>query len=154
MEASTRSCVPPHARSPPGPPPAASRLGPDLIDDVPVLGVFCGPCAAGLAVLPQQRHRRPQQFRCMYPDASIRVCVCVLRLCVVLVPDALHVWPLQMIYDLPGGLEGVQSMVAAFQARGVRVLWACFPWDHGSRNTGRPGERNGLRSTDRNISLN
>jgi hypothetical protein len=59
-----------------------------------------------------------------------------------------------MIYDLPGGLEGVQSMVAAFQARGVRVLWACFPWDHGSRNTGRPGERNGLRSTDRNISLN
>ena len=43
-----------------------------------------------------------------------------------------------MIYNLPGGLEGVQSMVAAFQARGVRVLWACFPWDHGTRNTGRP----------------
>lgn len=43
-----------------------------------------------------------------------------------------------MIYDLPGGLAGVQSMVAAFQARGVRVLWACFPWDHGTRNTGRP----------------
>ena len=38
---------------------------------------------------------------------------------------------------VPGGMAGVQRMVAAFQERGVKVLWACFPWDHGTRNTGR-----------------
>jgi hypothetical protein len=43
-----------------------------------------------------------------------------------------------MISNLPGGMAGAQEMVAAFQARGVEVLWACFPWDHGTRNTGRP----------------
>ena len=42
-----------------------------------------------------------------------------------------------MIQNLPGGMAGVQRMVAAFQERGVKVLWACFPWDHGTRNTGR-----------------
>ena len=42
-----------------------------------------------------------------------------------------------MIENLPGGMAGVQRMVAAFQERGVKVLWACFPWDHGTRNTGR-----------------
>ena len=42
-----------------------------------------------------------------------------------------------MIKNLPGGMAGVQRMVAAFQERGVKVLWACFPWDHGTRNTGR-----------------
>ncbi|CAE8619901.1 unnamed protein product [Polarella glacialis] len=35
---------------------------------------------------------------------------------------------------LPGGLSGLQELTAQFHKRGVHVLWAYNPWDHGTRN--------------------
>ena len=40
--------------------------------------------------------------------------------------------------DMPGGIEGVQAMVADFHRRGVRVLFPVMPWDTGTRPEGRP----------------
>jgi iron(II)-dependent oxidoreductase len=42
------------------------------------------------------------------------------------------------IDSLPGGMAKVKEMVNTFHARGVKVLWPYFPWDTGTRNTGKP----------------
>ena len=38
--------------------------------------------------------------------------------------------------DLPGGLDGVRSMIADFHRRGVRVLFPVMLWDRGTRDEG------------------
>ncbi len=38
--------------------------------------------------------------------------------------------------DLPGGIEGVRSMIADFHRRGVRVLFPVMLWDRGTRDEG------------------
>ena len=43
-----------------------------------------------------------------------------------------------MISSLPGGMDGVLELVSQFEAAGVKVFWAVFPWDKGTRPTGRP----------------
>ncbi|MET1023528.1 MAG: SUMF1/EgtB/PvdO family nonheme iron enzyme [Pseudoxanthomonas sp.] len=40
-----------------------------------------------------------------------------------------------MAHDLPGGLQGLKSVVDAFHRRGVRVFLPTMPWDHGTRQT-------------------
>lgn len=40
--------------------------------------------------------------------------------------------------DLPGGIAGVKTMVAAFHRRGVKVLFPETPWDMGTRQEGAP----------------
>jgi formylglycine-generating enzyme required for sulfatase activity len=64
--------------------------------------------------------------------------------------DAVLLWPVypnigvddrnqhDLLRDLPGGLAGVKSAVAAFHARGVRVFFPVMPWDHGTRDEGLP----------------
>ncbi|MGW3955610.1 SUMF1/EgtB/PvdO family nonheme iron enzyme [Streptomyces sp. NPDC004752] len=42
----------------------------------------------------------------------------------------------EMIRDLPGGLDGVRTLVADFQARGVRVLFPIMVWDYGTHHPG------------------
>ena len=49
-----------------------------------------------------------------------------------------------MAASLPGGLEGLASLVADFQQAGVRVLLSYNPWDQFTRNTGRSGARGSL----------
>ena len=39
-----------------------------------------------------------------------------------------------MLSDLPGGLQGLTALVAAFHQRGVRVLLCYNPWDTGTNN--------------------
>ncbi|KAI9914806.1 hypothetical protein PsorP6_007253 [Peronosclerospora sorghi] len=39
-----------------------------------------------------------------------------------------------LLRDLPGGLEGVKNMIAAFHQRGIRVLMSYNPWDIGTRD--------------------
>jgi iron(II)-dependent oxidoreductase len=39
--------------------------------------------------------------------------------------------------DMPGGIAGIEQMVADFHKRGVRVLFPYMPWDQGSRQEGR-----------------
>ena len=43
-----------------------------------------------------------------------------------------------LIASLPRGADGVQAMVAAFQAKGVKVFWPYFKWDSGTRSAGAP----------------
>ena len=41
-----------------------------------------------------------------------------------------------MLRNLPGGIEGLREMVAAFHARDVKVLWPNFVWDTQTRVEG------------------
>ena len=43
---------------------------------------------------------------------------------------------LDMVRSMPGGVEGVRSMVAEFHKRGVRVLFPMMMWDQGTRDPG------------------
>ena len=45
---------------------------------------------------------------------------------------------LDMVRSMPGGVEGVQQMVADFHRRGVRVLFPMMMWDQGTRDPGKP----------------
>jgi formylglycine-generating enzyme required for sulfatase activity len=59
--------------------------------------------------------------------------------------DSVLIWPsypnlgiddrnqLDLIRDMPGGLEGVRAMIETFHRHGVRVLFAYNPWDRGTR---------------------
>eukprot|EP01049_Picozoa_sp_SAG25_P017048 SAG25_NODE_4212_length_863_cov_1.014398_1_plen_159_part_00 len=42
-----------------------------------------------------------------------------------------------MIESLPGGLGGVRQLVSRLEGAGVKVFWPVFPWDEGTRPTGR-----------------
>ncbi len=67
--------------------------------------------------------------------------------------DAVLIWPTypnmgidnrnqhDMIRAMPGGLEGVRSMIADFHRRGVRVLFPMMMWDQGTRDSGSRGRR-------------
>ena len=60
--------------------------------------------------------------------------------------DAVLIWPTypnmgidnrnqhDMIRAMPGGVEGVKSMIADFHRRGVRVLFPMMMWDQGTRD--------------------
>ncbi len=64
--------------------------------------------------------------------------------------DAVLIWPTypnmgidnrnqhDMIRAMPGGLEGVRSMVADFHRRDVHVLFPMMMWDQGTRDPGTP----------------
>jgi hypothetical protein len=43
-----------------------------------------------------------------------------------------------MVRSMPGGIAGVQQMVADFHRRGVRVLFPMMMWDQGTRDPGVP----------------
>ncbi len=43
-----------------------------------------------------------------------------------------------MVRSMPGGVEGVQQMVADFHHHGVRVLFPMMMWDQGTRSPGMP----------------
>lgn len=43
-----------------------------------------------------------------------------------------------LVRDMPGGIEGVRTMIAEFQKRGVRVLFPVMVWDQGTRPEGVP----------------
>ncbi|MGO8720772.1 MAG: formylglycine-generating enzyme family protein [Acidobacteriaceae bacterium] len=45
---------------------------------------------------------------------------------------------LDMVRSMPGGVAGVQQMVADFHRRGVRVLFPMMMWDQGTRDPGMP----------------
>lgn len=59
--------------------------------------------------------------------------------------DSVLIWPsypnlgiddrnqLDLIRDMPGGIEGVRAMVETFHRNDVRVLFAYNPWDRGTR---------------------
>jgi len=59
--------------------------------------------------------------------------------------DSVLIWPsypnlgiddrnqLDLIRDMPGGIEGVRAMIETFHRNGVRVLFAYNPWDRGTR---------------------
>lgn len=60
--------------------------------------------------------------------------------------DAVLIWPtypnlgvddrnqLDMVRAMPGGVDGVRQMIAAFHRRGVRVLFPMMMWDQGTHN--------------------
>jgi iron(II)-dependent oxidoreductase len=64
--------------------------------------------------------------------------------------DAVLIWPTypnmgiddrnqhDMIRSMPGGVDGVRSMVADFHRRGVRVLFPMMMWDQGTHDPGMP----------------
>ena len=43
-----------------------------------------------------------------------------------------------MVRSMPGGVAGVEQMVADFHRRGVRVLFPMMMWDQGTRDPGKP----------------
>jgi gamma-glutamyl hercynylcysteine S-oxide synthase len=45
---------------------------------------------------------------------------------------------LDMVRSMPGGVESVREMVAAFHKHGVRVLFPMMMWDQGTRDPGKP----------------
>ncbi|MEO6830300.1 MAG: SUMF1/EgtB/PvdO family nonheme iron enzyme [Acidobacteriaceae bacterium] len=45
---------------------------------------------------------------------------------------------LDMVRSMPGGVKGVQQMVADFHRRGVRVFFPMMMWDQGTRDPGMP----------------
>ena len=45
-----------------------------------------------------------------------------------------------MVRSMPGGVEGLKTMIAEFHRRGVRVLFPIMMWDQGTRE---PGTRDG-----------
>jgi iron(II)-dependent oxidoreductase len=64
--------------------------------------------------------------------------------------DSILLWPvypnigiddrnqLDAIAAMPGGLDGVRQMIAAFHQHGVRVLFPMMMWDQGTRDPGKP----------------
>jgi len=64
--------------------------------------------------------------------------------------DAVLIWPtypnigidsrnqFDMFHDLPGGIEGIRTMVADFHRRNVRVLFPVMLWDQGTHDPGKP----------------
>ncbi|MGH9702455.1 MAG: formylglycine-generating enzyme family protein, partial [Candidatus Acidiferrales bacterium] len=40
---------------------------------------------------------------------------------------------LDLVRDMPGGVEGLRAMIGAFHKSGVRVLFSYNPWDRGTR---------------------
>eukprot|EP00026_Physarum_polycephalum_P003862 Phypoly_transcript_03878.p1 GENE.Phypoly_transcript_03878~~Phypoly_transcript_03878.p1 ORF type:complete len:714 (+),score=62.63 Phypoly_transcript_03878:256-2142(+) len=64
--------------------------------------------------------------------------------------DSVLVWPtypnmgidnrnqFDLVRDMLGGIEGVQSVVQAFNEKGVHVLFPYNPWDQGTRDSGQP----------------
>ena len=42
----------------------------------------------------------------------------------------------EFIDSLPGGMDAVRDLVAAFHGHGVKVLWPIFPWDTGTHDFG------------------
>jgi iron(II)-dependent oxidoreductase len=60
--------------------------------------------------------------------------------------DSVLIWPVypnigidsrsqyDLIRDLPGGVTGVQSMIADFHRRGVKVFFPVMPWDQGTND--------------------
>jgi formylglycine-generating enzyme required for sulfatase activity len=64
--------------------------------------------------------------------------------------DAVLVWPtypnlgvdnrnqLDLVEAMPGGIQGVRTMVADFHRRGVRVLFPMMMWDQGTRHPDKP----------------
>jgi formylglycine-generating enzyme required for sulfatase activity len=43
-----------------------------------------------------------------------------------------------LLYDMPGGVEGLKQMINDFHRRGVRVLFPVMVWDQGTRDVGIP----------------
>ena len=43
-----------------------------------------------------------------------------------------------LLYDMPGGVEGLRQMIKDFHRRGVRVLFPVMVWDQGTRDVGVP----------------
>jgi iron(II)-dependent oxidoreductase len=64
--------------------------------------------------------------------------------------DSVLIWPsypnlgidarnqLDLVRDMPGGVEGVRAMIDTFHRNGVRVLLAYNPWDRGTREEPAP----------------
>lgn len=63
--------------------------------------------------------------------------------------DAVLIWPtypnmgiddrnqFDLLYDMPGGKEGIRQMIADFHKQGVRVFFPIMIWDHGTREISR-----------------
>lgn len=64
--------------------------------------------------------------------------------------DAVLIWPtypnigidnrnqFDLVADMPGGRKGVQQLIRAFHARGVKVFFPIMIWDHGTRKMAIP----------------
>ncbi len=50
-----------------------------------------------------------------------------------------------LIRDLPGGIQGLRKMIAAFHARGVKVFLPVLIWDEGTRDSGLSRAANAVR---------
>src|ERR1700682_1336350 len=64
--------------------------------------------------------------------------------------DSVLIWPVypnvgidnrnqyDLTRDMPGGIAGLERMIAVFHRRGVRVLFPVMPWEQGTRDEGVP----------------